>query len=651
MLFVLGAASGCGEDETASHAQSPARAREEIPAPGPLVAGVAEVKMAVPVGIGTMGYGTINATPSITPFADKFPGTKRQHGALTVKAVALSRGPAHELVFVRADTVGVFQQLRQAVIDQVKSRTGRDLTNGLVVAGNHTHSGPGRILKADGTLTALGDTFSPEIYQRVAGAFVDVVVRALEDQKPAEIGHVLAASSDGHHDRRCQNDPLPQIQEDPTLPVIAVRRAGVLDAVVASYGYHGTILGLADLTLSGDLGSAVEQKIAERFDHPVTVLFFNSWGADMAPGSVSFDAQAGQTGADQPAGFDAMEGLGVRIADVVAPAALRVAFDANADVRARTYRVHFNREVMNYDDETFTAFPHGGVFCGLGGEGVCDQVTRLESLDELCVKVGEGEIPTQTILTAGRIGSLRLVTGPGEWSTNLAAGVLAKVRAKAGGGGDAMFIGYAQDYTGYNLNEADWWQGGYEASGALWGPHQGDYLAARAVEAFETFEDTYATPPFPQPAVLGAFSADGYAPYVAEQAREAGTVASDVEANVSATSVVHFTVRGGDPWLGTPIATLERASGGGGFEAVRRPNGTVIDSDSYDFWIDLAVDPPYDQAPAASARTFLWTIHLAVTRRASSTVPSLLGVPHRLTVRLPTEAGEVVVSSKPFVAQ
>ena len=36
-------------------------------------------------------------------------------------------GEGFEIIFVRADTVGVFQQLRQAVLKELEQRTGRNL--------------------------------------------------------------------------------------------------------------------------------------------------------------------------------------------------------------------------------------------------------------------------------------------------------------------------------------------------------------------------------------------------------------------------------------------------------------------------------------------------------------------------------------------
>lgn len=623
--------------------EPPPRVREELPAPGPLRAGVAQVLIPAPLGIGTMGFGAIGQAPSPTPFSQMFPGTTRQHAALSFRAVALSRGDAHEVVLVRMDTVGVFQQLREAVLDEVERRTGRRMNDSLVLAGNHTHSGPGRMLMTTGALVALGDTFFPEFYDRIVQALADVVERALDDLAPAELGLTMASTSVGHSDRRCENDSLDQPQESGELPLIAVRRAGRLDAVVASYGYHGTVLGIGDLTLSGDFGSVVEQRIEERFDHPVMVLFFNSWGGDMAPGSVP--EPPGTTGPVQPGGFDRMERVGDAVADVVVPAIGSMSYAGDVPVRARTYRVELSRAAIGYPDGVF-GYPHGGAFCGIGSDGNCVDSTPIDGLDTRCVPISIREnLPKQTVLTAGQIGSFSFVTGPGEWSTALAAGVLDRVRAVSGG--EAMFIGYANDYTGYSLNEVDWWQGGYEAAGALWGPGQGDYLAARLRESFETFHDQWTEPPWWQPARVAPFSGyDGYAPYVPEAPVGLGTLAADVAGTAGSEDVVTFTVHGSDPWLGVPIATLETASG----DPVRRANGTVVTSESYDLWVDLVPTPAYAEMARATERTFAWTFHFPVTRRAGTTIPTLSGG-YRFRVAVPASSAPVEVVTGTFTVE
>ncbi len=654
VLALLAALAGCDGDGTTDAGaldaggpdagrEPPPRVREELPTPGPLQAGIAQARIPAPLGVGTMGFAPTAAPPSPTPFANNFPGTIHAQGELTFRAVAISRGDRHEVIFVRMDTVGVFQQLREAVLDAIEARTGRDLDDALILAGNHTHSGPGRLLMTTGALEALGDSFFPEMYDAIVAVLADVVVAALDDLAPAELAVTMAETSDAHVDRRCENDSLPQLQESGELPLIAIRRGGQLDAIVASYAYHGTILGIDRLTLSGDMGAVVEQTVEGRFDRPVTFLFFNSWGADAAPASPS--PPAGATGADLPGGFERMELLGGVVADTIVPALDALSFSSDVEVRARTYRVPLSRDAIGYADGEFN-YPHGGAFCGIGQEGNCVDSTPREGLDGQCIRISPAErLPKQTMLSAGRVGALAFVTAPGEWGTALAHGVLDQVEARTGG--DAMLIGYANDYTGYSLGREDWFQGGYEASGALWGPGQGDYLAARLAEAFLSFDDQWTEPPWWQPEPTAPFSGYTYDPYVPEGATDPGTIAVDVPAAVAATELVTFTVRGADPWLGDPVATLEREDGGV-FVAVTRPNGRPVDSRGYDIWADLTPTPGYAEQARATEREFAWTFTMPASRRAATATSDLSGGTYRFVVRVPTAAGVLEVSTGAF---
>jgi hypothetical protein len=617
------------------------RTHETLPPPEALVAGIAEARIPAPLGIGTMGFSPFGVESSVTPFAESFPGTVRAQGVLTFKAVALSRGPAHEVIFVRMDTIGVFQQLREAIVDEIMERTGRDVSDSLILAGNHTHSGPGRILMAEGALQALGDSFFPEFYDRIVDTLADVVEAALADQRPAELAYTVASSSEAHSDRRCENDPIAQPQEIPDMPLIAVRRGGQIDAIVASYGYHGTILGIDELTLSGDMGAAVEHKVEERFDHPVLVLFFNSWGADMAPGNPTVDTTV--PAAAQPDGYERMHALGDVVADVILPELDTMVFSSDLEVRARTHRVRIDREVIGYDATTFP-YPNGGVYCG-AGEGDCTAITPQVDLDERCIAISRtAGLPKQTVLTAGQVGELYFVTAPGEWSTALSDGVLDRVRERTGG--DAMMIGYANDYTGYSVGETDWYQGGYEASGALWGPLQGEYLAARLYETFETYVDLYNEAPYEEPVRVEPFSGYTYEPYQAEAPVALGTVTTDVPATVAQTDVVSFTINGTDPWLGLPTAALEQGDG----TPVLRPNGEPVDSASYDFWLDFVPTPTYAEQLTATERTFAWTFHFPIARRTSTSIPALSG-PYRFRVTIPTTSGDMTFTTGTFDVQ
>ena len=102
------------------------------PKPGPLEVGLATARMPVPVGIGTVGYGGFGFNQP-SPFSDLYPATEAVHGHPDFRVVSISRGEGFEVIFVRSDMVGVFQQLRQAVLRELEVRTGRNLDDVLVM--------------------------------------------------------------------------------------------------------------------------------------------------------------------------------------------------------------------------------------------------------------------------------------------------------------------------------------------------------------------------------------------------------------------------------------------------------------------------------------------------------------------------------------
>jgi hypothetical protein len=633
LLLPFAACNGDDDDDDSTVTDDDDDTTEELPDPGEFRAGVATVKMPAPLGIGTSGYGGMGQDPSFTPFADTYPGTTRIHGALTFKAVALSRGDHYEVVFVRSDTVGVFQHLREAVIDELEVRLGKDMDDSLVMGGNHSHSGPGRMVYSDGLLTLLADTFFPEFYDNMVDALADVVELALLDLAPAEVGFAMAEHHTAHEDRRCENDALDVIQENPALPILAVQRDGQVDALVMSYGYHGTILDIDDLTLCPDMGGVAEMKIAERFDHPVQVLLFNAWGGDMRPGDEEVDPAA--VGADLPGGFQKMEGLGYVLADAIHPVVESIVYTDTPGLRANTRRIQLGREALQYEDGEFP-YEYGGVYCGGAGDGNCEDDTPMEDIDQACVPFPEDEpAPDVTVVTVGQIDDMYFVTGTGEWVTNLADNLLADMSAVAGTD-DLMFIGYAQDYTGYSVSEDDWWQGGYEAGGTLWGPRQGDHIVARSAEVFQSFMDGGALP-YEEPAPVDPFAGYTYDAYPAEVGLNAGDLDQDVPATAGVTDVVSFTVLGGDPWNGPPIATLEQDTGGG-FSSVLRTDGSEVTSDGYEFWVDLTTDPAYEDIIPSPIRTFYWTFSFPVGHRVPTALPALDGQ-LRFSVTVPTADG------------
>ena len=625
IVAVVCLALGCGGDGA--------------PEPGPLEVGVATARMPVPVGIGTVGYGGFGFNEP-SPFAELYPATRRVHGHPDFRAIAISRGEGFEAIFVRSDTVGIFQQLRQGVLAELKRRTGRDFDDALILGATHTHSGPGRLIDGGGPYDLIADRFFPEFYHRMEQAIADVVETALSDLQPARLGFGALDIEVGHSDRRCE-DGLEYTNDD--VPVMAVERNGTIDALMMSYAIHGTVLGIEELTLSQDVSGAIEMSTAQRFDHPVTVMMFNSWGADVAPG----DPEGSEgPGAEMPKGYERMERVGQAVADELITVLDSLEWTDTPEIHLQTHRAGVSRELLEYEVGEFP-YDYGGVYCGVNEELLdCDPETDLreEGLDQQCIPFpAEYPAPDRTVFTAGRIGPFAMVTFPGEPGTLLAEAVASEMR-KNEGVGQILFLGYSQDYLGYSILEDDWWQGGYEASGALWGPRQGAYLADRAAEVFARSWVKDQEPSEEEPAPVNPFSTDGYVPYSPETPTSFGTVTQQPQAVYGADELVSVTVAGADPWLGTPLATLVAEDG----QPVLFSNGTPVNSDTFAFWVELATEPTYKEQPESTERTFLWTVSIPAHRRVSGLVPELAGT-YRLSIAVPGEEGvDTVVETHAF---
>lgn len=601
---------------------------EAVAPPGELQAGVARRRVPAPVGIGTAGNGPFGAPSSDSPFADIYPATQRLFGHPEMKAVAISRGPGHEVVFVRVDAVGVFSQLRTAIVHEVSARVGRDMDDAIVIGATHTHSGPGRIVNTGqptgGFFDIIADKFFPEYYERFVHAAADVIVEAIEDLAPARLGSASAVCADAHNDRRCEDG---EDYQNGALPMLAVEREGQIDALVMSYAIHGTVLGIDDLYLSQDVSGAIETAVEDTFDHPVEVLAFNAWGADMAPGDPAVTTRAAGV---RDGSFDRMWRVGARLGEVVDAALGTLTWEDEPTIALETHRAVINREVIGYEDGVFN-YPYGGVYCG-SGAGDCENPRRFDEADKGCVPFVEAfPAPGQTDLTVGKVGAFSIVTWPGEPGTRLAESVMAQITAANPDAGEFFFMGYTQDYLGYSLLEDDYWHGGYETSGHIWGPRQGEYLIERVVEAYGRFSGVV---PDAEPLLaLEPFPYTIPSPYAAVTGLDAGTVAEAPAAEVAADGVVQLTVLGHDPWLGAPL--LELVDGDGA--VVTRPNGAGLNSDDQNFDVQLTVTPPWGEE-APDGRSFAWTFRLSPRSPLPAGI-DLSGGTYTARVTMPTPGG------------
>jgi hypothetical protein len=424
--------------------------------------------------------------------------------------------------------------------------------------------------------------------------------------------------------------------------MIVVEQNDELAGLLMTVPIHGTVLRINDRTLSSDVSGAIEYVIEEQFSQPVSVLMMNSWGADMSPANPEVEEQVG---VEQPNGFEQMERVGVTVADEVVNALSSVDWMEDPMIWSKTGRVRIDRQVIGYDEETFL-YEYGGVYCGSGLEDDCEtETTYYPEFDDVCIPFSEEfPAPRQTLFSVGQLGDLHYFTFPGEPGTLLIESVVEQLKEQTGVE-RIMVFGYSQDYIGYSLLEEDWWQGGYEASGSIWGPAQGRYLSERVVDFY--LHATTSWWPFVGPEPTAPFSPTGVSVYEPTTAVEVGSISQDVDAEIGELDTVEFVVAGNDPWLGVPIAFLETEEG----EIVQRLNGEALTSEGLAFYVDLEPTPGYGEAPDATERRFDWRFSMPARHKVVGVVPSLeVGKRYRLRVDL-LKNGEVLnqVTSSSFV--
>ncbi len=327
--------------------------------------------------------------------------------------------------------------------------------------------------------------------------------------------------------------------------------------------------------------------------------------------------------------------------------------------------------------------PHGAGLCGgFGGalfpasqmpgtrnaEGpyrscmsIDEAAPQFATLLELPIGTTPACATTRLTLSALKIGEWSFLTAPGEpvtlWAQTL--------RERAPGGLDrTVVVGYAQDHMGYLLTPEDWLSQGYEPSINIWGPLEGEYIIERILELaalVETPEREDAVAGYAD-RVLPAPSDDSDLDPV-DESPMAGTVeatpwenvyirtgdvltSSQPPATVQRLDSAFFTWIGEDPWVETPVVTLQRMDGDTWVDVERRSGRPVQDLD-----VILTYTPEPLQPAAGESQTHRWAVEWqAVTPWGTpglDEVEDRFGVPTGM-YRFHVEAGGYTLDSDPF---
>ena len=610
----------------------------------PFRVGTASRLLPAPLGIPICG--NFPSGGGKTPYCANFPGTKTIYMHPTLRAVALEAGE-ERLLLLRADLLGIRPIIVHLVEQRLTEETGEDWVGRVLIGATHTHSSAGRIMP--GTIwEIMVDEFFPQVFWRIVDGFVQVGLSAIDDMEPGAFGWGEVTTDVLHNDRRCENPPL----QDDRLRVLRFDgEDGEVKALLLVHSIHGTVIGQGELNFSRDVLGGVEEKVREAFTHPVTVMYWQAGAGDMAPGDPP------DPPGDLPLPLDVwkIEGVGAVAGDLVAGLVPDIETTTEITLASTSAYARIDRETIGYADGEFP-FEGGGAYCEKEGDQCYDPEvgwTPIEGLDQACLDVemflGES-LPKKFYASAARIGGLLLVTFPGEPVTACTLTVEENIRTEFPDQ-EVVVVGYAQDYIGYSTPEDDWWQGAYEASGALWGPKQGDYVTARVSELGLSLLDPEGYPlPFEPPPPFEVPVNDA-SPWNVSVSVTAGTVVSE-PVDVAAGEVAAFEFTGGDPWLLVPTITLE-IEVGGAWEPVTWPWGGPVDGTGYEYMITMQPDPDYQTSMSGTKRTFTWRVELPTRRFQTPGFGDLAGT-YRFSVQgsqrdaASLEVEEYAVTSAPF---
>ncbi|MBM4291660.1 MAG: hypothetical protein FJ138_09605, partial [Deltaproteobacteria bacterium] len=615
-----------------------------------LYAGYADRDLGYPVGAAVVGFGPRAGV--VTPFARLYPGTDTQHTDLLASALVLRQGET-ALALVRLEMIGVWQGFVVEVQRALRAQGRGDLADGLILSATHTHASGGQVFKHPIGELAVGP-FSPEMYTRYRRAVLDAVLSADAAAAPARLGYTTLQVGDIHSDRRCENGPV----QDDTLGLLKVTDdAGALKALVVNYAMHGTVVGNGEHVLSSDAPGAVERGIAQRLPADAPVLFLQSWAGDMAPRA---PAERIGAGSDARPEFAQLDAIGAAAAARVIPALDGIATHDDVPLAVKTIRFPASNDLIN-PDGSFDRFPFGGTFC-LPTTPNCDAPQRLYTPENLnCLRVQEANKIDWAQITAAYIGApgedlsdpagaregLALVTLPGEPLTSVGVTLREAVKARAGVR-DAWVLGYAQGYLAYLIHPDDFWLGGYEGAGALWGPGFGEFLIERGAQIAAHLLDStrpLSFLPVPLPAVEPIPDAEyAVTPSATPPAWRAQPAADG--------GLWRARWLGGDPVVDLPVVSLERLADApgapGAWEPVRHPSGRSWSSRGPELQIALSVTPTYAERMVAPEREFEWRVELPARYAVTPSGGAQLTGVHRLVVRGAAHDGPYALTSEPF---
>ncbi|HLF92194.1 MAG TPA: neutral/alkaline non-lysosomal ceramidase N-terminal domain-containing protein [Planctomycetota bacterium] len=225
------------------------------PAPEPAFwagAAVVDITPGRPVPLG--GYGARKGAP-----------LTGVHDPIYAKALWLETKDAR-VCLVTTDLIGSTLEMRDAI---------KPPDAELVMAGSHTHSGPGALAKGV-WIFAMGN-YDAAFRDEMTAQLKKVVEEARARKRPARIAFARDLEPTLCRNRRHDGGPT-----DPEVNVLLVEDTLARPiAVVTNYTAHGTVLSDKNFLVSGDWPGAFQRALESRL--PAVALYTNGAEGDIAP--------------------------------------------------------------------------------------------------------------------------------------------------------------------------------------------------------------------------------------------------------------------------------------------------------------------------------------------------------------------------------
>lgn len=239
------------------------------------------------------GVARVNITPQGSQWMSGY--GSRDHaseGKLTdlwAKAIVLEDSNGERVAAVTLDLVGLDRDTELAIRRGIQQRSGIPLANTALFC-SHTHTGPviGSNLKAMFSISdedwAQIEAYTAQVIEHV----VSIVEEAVDDLEPATVSWTSGHATFAVNRRNNIEAEVPALRAqgllkgpvDYDVPVLAVRNADGLKALLFGYACHATVLSFYDW--SGDYPGFAMMALEER--HPGTqAMFWAGCGADQNP--------------------------------------------------------------------------------------------------------------------------------------------------------------------------------------------------------------------------------------------------------------------------------------------------------------------------------------------------------------------------------